>query len=58
MLLVKIKPSALLVTLLEKEEEDIGSIGVEDKEKENKEKDALKGLVEETRALYKKIAPI
>jgi len=28
------------------------------KEKENKEKDALEGLVEEVKALYKKIAPI
>src|SRR5882762_1460576 len=28
------------------------------REKENKERDTLKGLVEEVRALYKKIAPI
>ncbi len=28
------------------------------KEKENKERDVLKGLVEEVRTLYKKIAPI
>jgi len=28
------------------------------KEKENKEKDAIKGLVKGVKALYKKIAPI
>jgi len=38
LLLIEVKPSTLLGTLLkEEEEEDIGSIGVKDKEKEKVE---------------------
>jgi len=37
LLLVKVEPNTLLVTLLEEEEEDIRSIGVESKEKKEEE---------------------